>query len=136
VLITGGAGSGKSTFLRNVAFLLGCGIADTRIDSVPFPILIRLPELDAEDDSPRRIGDFLDVRNRELGWRVADGYFRDRLAAGGAVLLLDDLDQAPTTARLIGNAAAEFRRCRFVVASRPGVRVPRGFEIASLPVFR
>ncbi len=134
LLITGDAGSGKTTFLRHLAFLFVRGIEDTRIDSVPFPILVSLPELGSGDDSPRRLIDFLHARNLELGWGFRDDYLAHKLSRGLAVLLLDDLGQAPSAARLIEKAVCEFPYSRLVVTSRPdGPSLP-DFKLMKLPV--
>ncbi len=127
LLIVGAPHTGKTAFLHHLAFLLICGIEDTRIDSVPFPILIRLPDLGGGNDSPRHIVEFLNARNRERGWNLPDDYMERKLFCGLAVLLLDDLDLAPGAQRLVENAAEEFRYSRFVVTARAGPAL-RGFH--------
>jgi predicted NACHT family NTPase len=143
--IVGGPGSGKTTFLRHIAFLWCCGLEDTRTDSLPLPVFIRIPELmehvRAEGESPHPLADFLCARNRDFEWGLSDHFIREKLRAGCSVVLLDGLNEAAPAerepaARLIRNAARAFRQCRFVVATRPeadGARAAlEGFETVTL----
>jgi predicted NACHT family NTPase len=140
--IVGGPGSGKTTFLRHIAFLWCCGLEDTRTDSLPLPVFIRIPELmehvRALGESPGPLADFLCARNRELEWGLSDDFIGEKLRDGCSVVLLDGLNEAApaereTASRLIQNAARAFRQCRLVVATRPDAHAAlEGFETVTL----
>ena len=137
LLIVGDPGSGKTMFLRHIAYLWVRALQDTHTDTLLFPIFVRIPELvehilqghgkagrPPAPDSPACLIGFLNSQNQKLNWGLHEQFFHDKLTGGLCLLLLDGLSEAPgnlqpSVARLIENAAQAWRHCRFVVAARP-----------------
>ncbi len=128
LVVQGDAGSGKSTFLQQLAHKLAATDQD-------FPILIRVAELDltirkeieasgtpAGWDDPR----WLAVHAAAQPWNMHLSFVLRQLDRAETVVLLDGLDEALNEARrrslitLFTRAAEQYRRCRFVVTTRPG----------------
>ena len=149
LVIIGDPGSGKTTFLRRIAFAL-CQTwlkedeqaAESRlgIREQPFPVFISVGKLiehignaqhsgsrDAPTtkDSAAWLPHYLATASQELSWELSAAFFTEKLKEGSCILLLDGLDEAPnrrdreSVARLLGQAGKAYGKCRFVVTSRP-----------------
>jgi hypothetical protein len=147
VVIIGDPGSGKSTFLRRVAFELSRTIRGTLPAGSPlflapkdkrFPILIRCADLAAllaadkspkPPDAPGWIPYFLGKASEEYRWGLNEAFFLRKLEGGGCLVILDGLDEAPEhrmrerIARILERATQAFPQCDFLVSTRPQTNV-------------
>ena len=133
LLIVGDAGSGKSTFLRRVAFALSREGRDPvlRLPHLRFPIFVRVRELDAhiretkggpdKPDDPAWLPHFL-AKKQFLG--LDETFWRDQLNNSKSILLLDGLDEAANSERrahlvTMLESIAKTAACHIAVTTRP-----------------
>jgi len=135
--VVGDPGSGKSTFLKRVAFDLSKDWAE----GAPLPVRIEAAVLStyiaqqhtkagpASATSPDWIPLCLGAQCEEKNLGLGANFFRAKLKAGGCRVLIDGLDETPDEpwrkrlAKLIHEAAAAFDGCRVrdhVAARRQG----------------
>jgi len=146
-VLIGDPGSGKSTFLRRVAFELCRVLRGTRPADAPpflpendrrFPILIAVSDfaklLEADrppkpPDAPGWIPYFLGCQSEEYRWGLDEAFFRRKLDEGGCLLMVDGLDEAPKRrlreriARIFESAARSFPKADLLVTTRPQTNV-------------
>lgn len=147
LVIVGDPGAGKTTLLRRIAFL-ACEAAlnnDSRVlreqlglERTLFPILIRVGDLTDHiagaknrTDAPTRgtslgwLPHYLAQSSEEADMGLSEAFFRERLDAGDALVLLDGLDEAPTEQHrraflgLLEETTERYDKCRYVLTSRP-----------------
>lgn len=140
VVIVGDAGSGKSTFLRRVAFELCRNPRGTFLpaDDRRFPILIRVADFAkmlATDtssklpDSAEWVAHFLEKQSQAYGWGADEAFFQHKLQQEHCLVMFDGLDEAPDTkmrervARIFERATGSFKKCDFLVSTRPQTNV-------------
>jgi len=137
LMIVSDPGSGKTTFLRRVAYTLCQSLLGVQPGEAgnPFPVFIRVAELlehirvhpsaKIGADSPAWLLDFLVARSAEFGWGLDEQFFSGKLESGACLILLDGLDEAQSevdrqaVSRLVQQAARAYAGCRFVITSRP-----------------
>jgi hypothetical protein len=136
LLVVGDAGSGKTTFLRRIAWEL-CPKPESDLPrnklALPctgFPMFVRVSALDRhihesnahpewEPFDPRWLAHFLASQPGSLG----ETFFQEKLEGNDNILLLDGLDEAAgeirraDIAKLVNKASV--RGCRYVVSTRP-----------------
>jgi len=140
LVIMGDPGSGKTTFLRRIAYELCSDAGKLKLPGSGFPILVRIGELEEHMDaclrqgaagapttreSPAWLGHFLECRSREHKWGLDAEFFESKLGEKSTYVLLDGLDEATSEAqrewmaRLFEQATGTYEQCRFVVTTRP-----------------
>jgi predicted NACHT family NTPase len=136
LIIEGEAGSGKTTFVRRIAWAL-CREGEEKELRLPFqgfPLFIRIRELDAHitatldrhQTGPTLPTDRMWITHylASRGWGLDEEFFEEKLRGPENVLLLDGLDEAANATRradivrLIADAATA-NGCRCVVTTRP-----------------
>jgi len=81
---------------REWAWLWACGALDVRQDCLLIPVLVTAADLPLEAA--------LERQNRERAWGLPDGWFAERLARGGCLLLVEGAEEA----------AGMYPRCRAI----------------------
>jgi len=153
LVIEGKPGSGKTTFVRWIAWML-CRPAGppSEFPVHGFPLWIRISQLDqhiantlmrARPGDPTHEADARWITHflASQGWNLDERFFREKLKDKETVLLLDGLDEAANQTRrekiveMVRTAAAQYC-CHMVVTTRPGAHEGRatlvGFEKASI----
>jgi len=161
LVILGDPGTGKTTFLRRIAY----GLCNSRLsieaattaetlglDKASLPVFIRISELadhievcsrrgrggPNKKTSPAWLAHFLATTSDDEATGLDQDFLEQVIKDGPAVVLLDGLDETPTRqqreciAEMVAEAARHFRNSRFVVTSRP----PAFEGKAILPDFR
>ena len=142
LVIEGDPGAGKTTFLRRIAYEM-CrddGKSTLAMPSLGFPVYIRIGDLEdhiancrrqsqhdapTTDHSPLWLVHFLSAQSKAKEWRLDATFFQTRLSEGGATILLDGLDEASSSlartsvSRLLSDATTAYKKCRFVITTRP-----------------
>jgi predicted nucleotidyltransferase/plasmid stability protein/DNA-binding Xre family transcriptional regulator len=143
VLLFGDAGSGKTTVLRHLAWMVAGGHAGTfagRTGALT-PIFVPLADFAKswKQEPDLDIVTWIAARARVEGCPDIEQPLRDELEAGNALLLLDGLDEVGDSgeAAWLPPFVERYRNNRFVVASRNngGVTgVPTGVDFATFTI--
>lgn len=122
VLIRGDAGSGKTTLLKWIAVRAMESTLPTPMAmwnrAVPFFIPLR--HFARELPAPEQ---FLDYAARTLAAGAPQNFVRDTLDSGHAILLIDGVDELPSTRRgevrdWLRELTSSYETCRYVITSR------------------
>jgi hypothetical protein len=121
--IFGSAGSGKSTCLKRIAYLLATrGLKFEASDKPTIPVLLRAPNAAGNLDRP--LVEICDAETRRLAGVSQPVFSADDLTAGRVFVLIDALDEVPdeTSRGGILSSILQFHErypaCKVVVTSR------------------
>lgn len=150
ILILGDAGTGKTTFLKY--------LARSYVDQkeAPLPIFFRITDLveflmsrknasitgkhTSIPDNPECIVDYLDLQSQIHKWTLPKSWLLEKLHHGQIILLIDGLDELSghdlrvQCVKLFDNAVKKWRKCKWVLTSRPGVLRKQSVPLEFLPV--
>ncbi len=132
VVLTGGAGAGKTTTLIHLALRQAHSLAAGEQDA-PVPIFFSAAAAAGTSDQAPNVAhvlDYLDL-NAPLAAQAPREFFSIAVASGRALVLIDDLDALPPGA--VDSVINEFANARVVAASRSPVDPLKEFP---LPGFR
>lgn len=126
LLVTGDAGSGKTTSLRRLAMILVQNALQSP-KPAPIPVFLTASEI---ADKPIRLVELAANVTQQLTMEDGPAFSLDDLASGNVVLLIDALDEVATTAGRevvsirIDEFIREYSNCRLILTSRdnPSVR--------------
>jgi formylglycine-generating enzyme required for sulfatase activity len=147
LFIKGDPGSGKTTFMRLIAYTLCQGrlgeATKSRLtfsEPLPLPLLIRVGALSryisqcvdrpgfacpVEKDSPKWLLHYLESLSEEFKWKLTKEAFDKELEEGRCMILLDGLDESPSRqvrvhlSRLAVKLVGAYPKCQVVLTSRP-----------------
>ncbi|MDX3575516.1 NACHT domain-containing protein [Streptomyces sp. FL07-04A] len=122
VLIRGDAGSGKTTLLKWIAVgaMNSTLPAPMAMWNRAVPFFIPLRHFTRELPTPEQ---FLDYAARTLAAGAPQNFVRNTLDSGHAILLIDGVDELPSTRRgevrdWLRELTSSYEKCRYVITSR------------------
>jgi uncharacterized protein YuzE len=138
ILIVGDAGSGKSTCLRRLAYIL----ADRTLRGDEGSIPISLRATDIWSRRPRTLVDACSEQTRQMSGTRDPSFSAEDLAAGRVTLLIDALDELADDgsrkdlANMIIEFAKTYPRCQVIATSREYAFVKSLQELSVFERFR
>lgn len=124
VLLQGGAGAGKTTFLLRLRLLAARRVFGTRDTDGPDVLPFFVPLRRFADQEFPGLEDLIGVDARALAGERPDGWVSSIFRDGRGMLLVDGLDELTPERRSdamawLGELVAAYPRARYVVSSRP-----------------
>ena len=149
LIIKGEPGSGKTTFLRLISFVLCEKILGKKSnhkikfpwsEPIPLPIYLSVGRLTEyinksrdkaklnnplQEDSPEWVLHFLRDQSHEYNWQVPQEVFRNRMKSGHCIIMFDGMDEAADQSTrekissLVANLSKAYPMCRILFTCRP-----------------